>query len=137
MWWGSFLHYRRVKTLIRELFFLFLLYWYSNKNWQWNQWCNYRRVNREPENEVFNCMCVNSVFIGYYICSASNIVGTGRSAQSYLTVSGGKPIVSIPNPAYTVTTGNEIVIPCIVSSSPAASSILWRRISNGIYSSIY
>ncbi|XP_069115359.1 hemicentin-1-like isoform X2 [Argopecten irradians] len=73
---------------------------------------------------------------GYYICSASNSVGTGQSGQTYLTVTGGIPAVSIPQTSYSVVRGSTITIPCTVSSSPTATSIVWQRIVNGAASTL-
>ncbi|XP_021370011.1 hemicentin-1-like [Mizuhopecten yessoensis] len=73
---------------------------------------------------------------GYYICSASNSVGTGQSGQTYLTVTGGVPAVTIPQTSYSVVRGSSITIPCTVSSSPSATSIVWERIINGAASTL-
>ncbi|XP_060078232.1 hemicentin-1-like, partial [Ylistrum balloti] len=73
---------------------------------------------------------------GYYICSASNSVGTGQSGQTYLTVTGGVPAVTIAQTSYSVVTGSSITIPCTVASSPSATSIVWERIINGATSTL-
>ncbi|XP_060079143.1 hemicentin-1-like [Ylistrum balloti] len=65
---------------------------------------------------------------GYYICSATNSIGTGTSGQSYLTITGDIPTVTIPSNAYSVITGSSIQIPCSVQSSPQASRITWSKI---------
>ena len=64
------------------------------------------------------------------------ITGIGQSSHSYLSVTGGMPIVYIPEQTYTVTTGNHTTIPCIVTSSPSAAKISWRHISKGISTDI-
>uniref|UniRef100_A0A8W8J7G4 Ig-like domain-containing protein n=1 Tax=Magallana gigas TaxID=29159 RepID=A0A8W8J7G4_MAGGI len=66
---------------------------------------------------------------GTYRCSATNAEGTA-SDQTSLTVSGSKPVVDISQNSYTAITGNNVVIPCTVSASPAATSISWRFTSS-------
>ncbi|XP_033751333.1 hemicentin-1-like isoform X17 [Pecten maximus] len=66
---------------------------------------------------------------GYYVCRASNSIGTGTSGQTYLTVTGALPSVTIPSNAYSVITGGSIQIPCMVAASPSASSVTWTKSS--------
>uniref|UniRef100_A0A8W8KZ99 Ig-like domain-containing protein n=1 Tax=Magallana gigas TaxID=29159 RepID=A0A8W8KZ99_MAGGI len=66
---------------------------------------------------------------GTYRCSATNAEGTA-SDQTSLTVSGSIPVVDISQNSYTAITGNNVVIPCTVSASPAATSISWRFTSS-------
>ncbi|XP_065932028.1 platelet binding protein GspB isoform X4 [Magallana gigas] len=66
---------------------------------------------------------------GTYRCSATNAEGTA-SDQTSLTVSGSTPVVDISQNSYTAITGNNVVIPCTVSASPAATSISWRFTSS-------
>ncbi|OWF56211.1 Titin [Mizuhopecten yessoensis] len=66
---------------------------------------------------------------GYYICSATNSIGTGTSGQSYLTITGAVPTVTIPSNAYSVITGSSIQIPCSVQASPPASSVTWSKVT--------
>ncbi|XP_069133480.1 hemicentin-1-like isoform X12 [Argopecten irradians] len=67
---------------------------------------------------------------GFYICQATNIVGTGESSTTYLTVSGSIPVVTIPQNSYSILTGGSVVIDCTVSSVPAHTSVSWNRVSS-------
>ncbi|XP_021345496.1 hemicentin-1-like, partial [Mizuhopecten yessoensis] len=64
---------------------------------------------------------------GYYVCRATNSIGTGTSGQSYLTVTGALPSVTIPSNAYSVITGSTIQIPCAVVASPFANTVTWTK----------
>lgn len=48
----------------------------------------------------------------------------------YIPVLDSKPVVDISQNSYTAITGNNVVIPCTVSASPAATSISWRFTSS-------
>ncbi|XP_078326836.1 hemicentin-1-like isoform X14 [Crassostrea virginica] len=61
---------------------------------------------------------------GTYRCSATNAEGTA-SDQTSLSISGSRPVVDIAQNSYTAITGNNVVIPCTVSASPAATSVSW------------
>eukprot|EP00105_Crassostrea_gigas_P036163 XP_019920311.1 PREDICTED: hemicentin-1 [Crassostrea gigas] len=65
---------------------------------------------------------------GTYTCQATNQVGNG-SDSAFLDVTS-KPVVDISQNSYTAITGNNVVIPCTVSASPAATSISWRFTSS-------
>ncbi|KAK3107564.1 hypothetical protein FSP39_017383 [Pinctada imbricata] len=74
---------------------------------------------------------------GSYSCQATNSLGTGQSGSTYLDVTGSIPSVTIPQTSYSVNLGVSITIPCSVTSSPAATSIQWQRVSaNGNPSNI-
>ncbi|XP_033758139.1 hemicentin-1-like [Pecten maximus] len=73
---------------------------------------------------------------GYYICSASNSVGTGQSGQTYLTVTGGIPSVNITMASYKVIVTNSITIPCTISANPSLTSVKWQRIYNRVTTTI-
>ncbi|XP_078326852.1 hemicentin-1-like isoform X29 [Crassostrea virginica] len=61
---------------------------------------------------------------GTYTCQATNQVGNG-SDSAFLDVTGSRPVVDIAQNSYTAITGNNVVIPCTVSASPAATSVSW------------
>ncbi|XP_063441331.1 hemicentin-1-like isoform X2 [Mytilus trossulus] len=67
----------------------------------------------------------------YYVCSATNAAGTGTSSQSFLDVLGSLPVVTIPQPQYSVIVGNDLTIGCTIDANPAHTSVTWRKIVNG------
>ncbi|XP_069107388.1 basement membrane-specific heparan sulfate proteoglycan core protein-like [Argopecten irradians] len=67
-----------------------------------------------------------------YTCSATNIVGTGTSTPTILTVTGSVPFVTISQAAYTVITGQTVTLGCTVSASPPHTSVYWQRIESGV-----
>ncbi|VDI54451.1 hemicentin [Mytilus galloprovincialis] len=68
--------------------------------------------------------------VGYYVCYATNSVGTGSSAQTYLNVVGSIPVVTVLSTSYSVNIGNPITLQCTVSANPAATVVMWQRIIN-------
>ncbi|XP_062602997.1 hemicentin-1-like isoform X5 [Saccostrea cucullata] len=62
---------------------------------------------------------------GTYRCSATNAEGTA-SDQATLSVTGSRPVVDITQTSYSAVTGSNVVIPCTVSASPAATSVQWK-----------
>ncbi|XP_060068235.1 hemicentin-1-like [Ylistrum balloti] len=73
---------------------------------------------------------------GFYICQATNVVGTGESSTTYLTVSGSIPVVTIPQNTYNVLTGGSVVIDCAISAIPTHTSVTWNRVSSGGVTSV-
>ncbi|XP_069107396.1 basement membrane-specific heparan sulfate proteoglycan core protein-like [Argopecten irradians] len=69
---------------------------------------------------------------GSYTCSATNLVGTGTSTPTTLTVTGSVPTVTISQAAYTVITGQTVTLGCTVSASPPHTSVYWQRIDSGV-----
>ncbi|XP_033753605.1 hemicentin-1-like isoform X5 [Pecten maximus] len=82
-----------------------------------------------PSLQVFNA---NTADQGVYICFATNIVGTGQSAQTVLTVTGSLPVVVIGQNAYSVVTGQSITLTCTVTATPSHTTVYWQRIDNGV-----
>ncbi|XP_052058076.1 hemicentin-1-like isoform X7 [Mytilus californianus] len=74
--------------------------------------------------------------IGQYVCSATNIVGTGSSTATTLNVVGDPPTVVIQQPSYNVLVGNTITLVCTVTSTPGATSVVWQRTTNGVTTTI-
>ncbi|XP_071159617.1 hemicentin-1-like isoform X12 [Mytilus edulis] len=74
--------------------------------------------------------------IGQYVCSATNIVGTGTSTATTLNVVGDPPTVVVQQPAYSVLVGNTITLVCTVTSTPGATSVVWQRTTNGVTTTI-
>ncbi|XP_063428596.1 hemicentin-1-like isoform X19 [Mytilus trossulus] len=74
--------------------------------------------------------------IGQYVCSATNIVGTGTSTATTLNVVGDPPSVVVQQPSYSVLVGNTITLVCTVTSTPAATSVVWQRTTNGVTTTI-
>ncbi|XP_052103319.1 hemicentin-1-like [Mytilus californianus] len=73
---------------------------------------------------------------GYYVCTATNIVGTGTSSQTYLTVTGNLPIVTVILPNYNTNIGATVTLGCTVVATPAATNVYWQRIVNNLQQSI-
>ncbi|XP_033753215.1 basement membrane-specific heparan sulfate proteoglycan core protein-like [Pecten maximus] len=67
-----------------------------------------------------------------YTCSATNIVGTGTSTTTTLSVTGSLPIVIITQDAYSVVTGQTVTLGCTVSATPTHTNVFWQRIDNGV-----
>lgn len=40
-------------------------------------------------------------------------------------------MVTIPQPQYSLTVGNNIVLECTVDANPAHTNVMWRKIVNG------
>ncbi|VDI76864.1 hemicentin [Mytilus galloprovincialis] len=74
--------------------------------------------------------------IGQYVCSATNIVGTGTSTATTLNVVGDPPTVVVQQSAYSVLVGNTITLVCTVTSTPGATSVVWQRTTNGVTTTI-
>ncbi|XP_069133959.1 serine-rich adhesin for platelets-like isoform X33 [Argopecten irradians] len=87
----------------------------------------------DPSLVVFNA---NTADQGVYICFATNIVGTGQSAQTVLSVTGSLPVVVIAQNAYSVTTGQSITLGCTVTATPSHTNVYWQRIDNGVASTL-
>ncbi|XP_071166138.1 hemicentin-1-like [Mytilus edulis] len=73
---------------------------------------------------------------GYYVCTATNIVGTGTSSQTYLTVTGNLPSVTVALSNYNTNIGATVTLGCTVVASPAATTVYWQRIVNNQQQSI-
>ncbi|CAC5377805.1 unnamed protein product [Mytilus coruscus] len=67
---------------------------------------------------------------GYYVCTATNIVGTGASSQTYLTVTGNLPAVTVTLSNYNTNIGGTVILGCTVDATPAATNVYWQRIVN-------
>ncbi|VDI02517.1 hemicentin, partial [Mytilus galloprovincialis] len=72
----------------------------------------------------------------YYVCYASNIVGTGESTRTFLDVSGDIPVVIISSNIYSVLLGGTVTLQCTVSSNPVHTSVTWQRIVNGVLNTV-
>ncbi|XP_076082584.1 uncharacterized protein LOC143053681 [Mytilus galloprovincialis] len=64
---------------------------------------------------------------GRYVCSAKNAVGTGSSGTTTLKITGALPKVTIPQPAYSISIGNQITLGCAVSATPKETAVFWTR----------
>ncbi|XP_052106699.1 hemicentin-1-like [Mytilus californianus] len=64
---------------------------------------------------------------GFYICTATNSVGSGQSPQIFLDVIGSIPTVTVPQSSYTVNSGSSVTLQCIYTANPAATSVMWER----------
>ncbi|XP_033751405.1 hemicentin-1-like isoform X2 [Pecten maximus] len=71
-----------------------------------------------------------------YVCTATNSVGEGRSTQTSLSVTGDIPTVTVPDPTYSIISGNSITLRCIVSATPPVNSIQWKKIKNAVTTNI-
>ncbi|XP_052103246.1 hemicentin-1-like [Mytilus californianus] len=74
--------------------------------------------------------------IGYYVCTATNVVGTGTSSQTYLAVTGNLPTVTVTLSNYNANIGATATLGCTVVASPAATNVYWQRIVNNLQQSI-
>nr|XP_022324737.1 hemicentin-1-like isoform X38 [Crassostrea virginica] len=68
---------------------------------------------------------------GNYVCSASNIVGTGSSNAAFLDVIGDVPSVSVSQTSYSIFVGSSVTMNCFVSGNPAVSFVYWSVTRNG------
>ncbi|CAG2256290.1 HMCN [Mytilus edulis] len=73
---------------------------------------------------------------GYYVCTATNIVGTGSSSQTYLTVTGNLPSVTIALSNYNINIGATVTLGCTVVASPSATNVYWQRIVTNLQQNI-
>ncbi|CAC5383739.1 HMCN [Mytilus coruscus] len=73
---------------------------------------------------------VTSEDSGHYICFAVNIVGTGKSEPTSLTILGDIPTVTIKNAAYNTTYGYNVILECMIDSSPNHIHVYWQHIYN-------
>ncbi|XP_052061300.1 hemicentin-1-like isoform X5 [Mytilus californianus] len=68
---------------------------------------------------------------GYYICTASNIVGTGTSSSTFVDVTGNEPIVTIPLGTYNGQFGGNVELTCNVVANPSATQVYWTKTVGG------
>ncbi|XP_052080325.1 hemicentin-1-like isoform X2 [Mytilus californianus] len=87
-------------------------------------------------NPSLTILQVSSEESGQYICFAVNIVGTGKSVPTTLTVLGDIPIVTIENAVYNRTYGNNVTLKCMIDSSPYHTHVYWQHIFNETVSNI-
>ncbi|CAG2218677.1 unnamed protein product [Mytilus edulis] len=64
----------------------------------------------------------------YYVCFATNSVGTGQSSLGTLTVAGNIPIITVPTSAYIVNIDNSITLACQVTAYPTHNSVYWQKV---------
>ncbi|XP_052061392.1 basement membrane-specific heparan sulfate proteoglycan core protein-like [Mytilus californianus] len=67
---------------------------------------------------------------GRYVCLATNAVGTGQSQQTFLTVVGSIPTVTVDQSSYSANKGSDITLQCSYTANPAATMVRWER-TNG------
>eukprot|EP00105_Crassostrea_gigas_P045483 XP_019929631.1 PREDICTED: hemicentin-1-like [Crassostrea gigas] len=72
---------------------------------------------------------------GDYRCLATNIVGTGQSGPAVIDVTGGVPTVTTGSGS-TVYVGDNATVTCIVSGTPAATSVSWQRTINSVTTTV-
>ncbi|XP_069133871.1 basement membrane-specific heparan sulfate proteoglycan core protein-like [Argopecten irradians] len=77
-----------------------------------------------------------SVDAATYVCTATNSVGDGRSGQTSLSVTGDVPTVTVPDPTYSIVSGNSVTLRCSVSANPPIDSILWRKVKSGVTTNV-
>ncbi|XP_071166173.1 basement membrane-specific heparan sulfate proteoglycan core protein-like isoform X2 [Mytilus edulis] len=68
---------------------------------------------------------------GNYICTATNVVGTGTSQQTLLVVTGNIPTVTVGQNQYSSTFGQTVTMVCTVQANPTETSVYWRKLVNG------
>ncbi|OWF42447.1 Hemicentin-1 [Mizuhopecten yessoensis] len=74
---------------------------------------------------------------GSYRCFAVNTLATGAGNPITLTVSGGNtPNLTVGAATYSVPIGGSATLGCTITSSPAATSIFWSKVTNGASSTI-
>ncbi|XP_033752263.1 hemicentin-2-like isoform X2 [Pecten maximus] len=73
---------------------------------------------------------------GTYQCTATNQFGTSQSGTTQLTISGTTPTVTVGATSYSVTIGTTFTLQCTVSSTTTITNVFWRRLINGVTSTI-
>ncbi|XP_052061302.1 hemicentin-1-like [Mytilus californianus] len=71
-----------------------------------------------------------------YQCTATNVVGTSSSQESFLNVFGNVPVVQIPASTYSVDFGGNVIIPCSIQANPLHTSVQWKRFYQGVLQNI-
>ncbi|VDH91359.1 Hypothetical predicted protein, partial [Mytilus galloprovincialis] len=109
---------------------------------QWYKYINGLQTSLPNNAMKYNTPTVNSPNLiinsagqsddGYYVCTATNIVGTGNSSQIYLTVTGNLPIVTVILPNYNTNIGATVTLGCTIDATPAATDVYWQRIVNNL-----
>ncbi|VDI07820.1 Hypothetical predicted protein [Mytilus galloprovincialis] len=74
--------------------------------------------------------------MGFYICFASNSVGTGQSNMTYLIVSDITLSVQVEQASYLVTIGSTVTLVCTVTGFLPVSNVYWQRNINGLLTQI-
>ncbi|CAC5377795.1 HMCN [Mytilus coruscus] len=74
--------------------------------------------------------------IGYYVCTATNVVGTGTSSQTYLAVTGNIPIVTVQESVYSVNIGGSINLVSNIQANPPHTSVTWQKNINGVTTTV-
>ncbi|XP_062603011.1 hemicentin-1-like isoform X19 [Saccostrea cucullata] len=83
----------------------------------------------DPSLRIFNAELSDEAT---YVCSATNIVGTGTSREMTLSVVVSLPTVQVGSSAYTGINGGSVTLVCsIISSNPTATSVIWEKDING------
>ncbi|CAC5393170.1 HMCN [Mytilus coruscus] len=106
---------------------------------QWYRVINGQQQNIDSSSSNYNTPTVNNPSLsvlsarnsdeGYYICSASNAVGTASSAQTFLDVTGNIPTVTVSLPNYNTNIGATVTLGCTVIATPPANTVYWKRIN--------
>ncbi|XP_052103233.1 hemicentin-1-like [Mytilus californianus] len=86
-----------------------------------------------PSLTISNAVSVDE---GNYICTATNIVGTGTSQQTFLDVTGNIPTVTVAQNQYSANYGQTVTMVCTVQANPTETSVYWRKLVNGQMTSI-
>ncbi|XP_052081097.1 hemicentin-1-like [Mytilus californianus] len=71
-----------------------------------------------------------------YTCYAQNIVGTGSSEYTNLTVVGSFPVVSVGDRTVTAEYGHGIILECSITADPPVVTVYWQKENDGIKTNI-
>ncbi|XP_063420714.1 hemicentin-1-like [Mytilus trossulus] len=72
----------------------------------------------------------------YYVCFATNSVGSGQSSQTFLDVIGGFLNITIPQSSYSVLIGQQVTISCTVTGTPTQTNVFWSKVVNGVLTNV-
>ncbi|CAC5368999.1 HMCN [Mytilus coruscus] len=87
----------------------------------------------EPSLTILKATMTDS---GMYACHAENLIGTGQSDFTNLTVVGDIPSVEVGSTFRIVEYGHNVTLDCNATSFPAHTSVYWQRISTGTTTNI-
>ncbi|VDI64014.1 hemicentin [Mytilus galloprovincialis] len=113
---------------------------------QWKIILNGQEQNVDMQNNKYSGGTVNSPALvianaqqgdeTFYICTAANSVGAGRSIQTFLRVAGDRPQVAIGSSTYQVQKYGTVELVCTITANPAANTVQWYRYDGGVQTSL-
>ncbi|CAC5364617.1 HMCN [Mytilus coruscus] len=73
---------------------------------------------------------------GLYTCNAKNLVGTGHSQYTNLTVVGALPVVSVGDRTVAAEYGHSVILECNITADPQVLTVYWQKEHDGIQTNI-